>query len=291
MLHRLPRMDEHDTLIQPPRRNAGRGLVVAVALLVVVAIGVAAYVFGTRSVAIEPVRDASVPSPPAPLDAEPAAPEEPVEPEVDESTGRPLSPDEVLRRVAAQGSPSPELASWFSADGVLRRIAAAVLLISQGRSPRNMLGFIQIEGTFKVVDTLVAFKGLGADRILMSEESQARYDVLSRILKGADVAAWGRGYRRLRPHFGAVFAEVAEPGQRFDDVVAAAIGRILAAKVPEGEIELEEAGAIFLFKDPALESLSEVEKHMIRLGPMNAKAVQDALRIFARSAGLPLPPG
>ncbi len=222
--------------------------------------------------------------PPAP-DAQAAA-DEPIEPEVDPGTGAPLSADQVLRRLATRGSSSPELASWLSAEGVLRRIAAAALLISQGRSPRNMLGFIQIADPFKVIDTLVESKGKGEDRILIAPESYARYDVLARVVKGADVAEWGRGYRRLRPHLNAAFAEVAEPGQRFDDVLAAAITRLLAARVPEGPIELVEKGALFLFADPALESLSDAEKHMIRLGPANAAVIQEGLRVFARNAGL-----
>lgn len=263
------------------------GVIAAVAAVAVAAIvGAGVYVYLKRPPEVTPVPDAgsapvvSAPDPKIPPE------EEPTEPELDPATGQALSPDELLRRIASQGSPSPELSSWLAADGVLRRIAASVLLIAGGRSPRNMLGFIQIPDSFKVVDTLVASKGKGDDRILMAPESHARYDVLARVLKASDVPAWGRGYRRLRPHFDAVFAEVGEPGQRFDDVLAAAIRRVLAARVPEGPIELVERGAVFLYADPALESLSEVEKHMIRLGPSNSKAVQDALRLFARSSGL-----
>ena len=259
------------------------GLVLGLAAILIVA--GAFYLRGRSAPTPAAAVDAAVaPDATASLDAE--LPEEVVEPEVDPGTGMKRTPDQILRIVAARGSPSPELEGWLSADGVLRRTAAAVLLLSQGRSPRSMLGFIQIGEPFKVVDTLVASKGKGDDRILIAPESHARYDVLARVIKGADVAEWGRGYRRLRPHFNAAFAEVAEPEQRFDDVLAAAISRLLAAKVPEGPIELVERGAVFLYADPALESLSEAEKHMIRLGPANAAVVQEALRVFARNAGL-----
>lgn len=268
-----------------PKRRPGAALPLAL-LLFAGALGAGAFLFLRPPPATSSAPDGG-PNPVAPApDPEPPPQEAPVEPEVDPSTGQVLSPDELLRRVAAQGSPSPELAAWLSAEGVLRRIAAAVLLASQGRSPRALLSFIPISQPFKVVDTLVASGGRGEDRILMSPESPARYDFLARVLQASDAAAWGRGYRRLRPHFNAVFAEVAEPGQRFDEVLSQAVRRVLAAEVPEGPIELVEKGAVFHYADPRLEALSELEKHLIRMGPTNTKAVQESARIFARAAGL-----
>jgi hypothetical protein len=186
--------------------------------------------------------------------------------------------DALLREHASRASKSAELAAWLSAPDIVQRIAAAVRLIAQGRSPRPVLSFLEIEGDFRVI----------GDREL-DPASYKRYDRLTEIFTTVDAAFLGRGYRGMRPYFESAYSQVAQPGERFDGVLIAAIGKLTAVKVPEGRIELVPRGAIYLFKDPALESLSEVEKHLIRMGPRNARAIQDSLRQFASAAELSVP--
>lgn len=211
--------------------------------------------------------------------------------------GRPRrSPQERLREVARSGSGSRRLQKWLDSASI-RRLAAAVRLIAQGRSPRPVVGFIEVPGRFSVVDSWdQAARRAGrlppglpeneTEAIFVSPESYARYDAVTRVFTSADAAAWGRGYRQVRPYFQRVFREVAEPSERFDDVLVEALDRLLQVEVPPGQAELIERGAVFLFKDPQLEALSDAEKHLLRMGSKNAAAMQSFLRRFARSAGL-----
>lgn len=290
---------------QPPHADRPKrpGLWVALVLLVLGGLGAAYYLTTRGEPAGEPPPEAEVTEAevmervdagvaPEAADAGDVA----LEPEP-----RGKSPTEILRQYGARGSGSETLDGWLSAPGVLRRLAAAVHQVAQGESPRKVLDFIEIQKRFSVVESwdpeaheaglLPGGVGRSEDRIFIDPRSYDRYDEIAGILAAADTKVWARGYRRLRPYFERIFREVAEPGQRFDDVLARALGRVAAAEIPGEQPELTEKGAVFLFKDPALEGRSEVDKHLIRMGPENAAAVQEAARDFARHAGLRLEAG
>jgi hypothetical protein len=200
-----------------------------------------------------------------------------------EDAGMPLtsapSPDAdaLLRRLASSGSPL--LASWLASDGILQRIAAAVRLAAIGRSPKPVLGFIEIEGDFTVIEE--------KDRITIAPASYARYDALVGAVRSLDPIVAGRAYRELRTHFDAAYGQVARPGERFDDVLSSAITRCTAVPIPSGPVEVVEVGALYAFRDPALESLSPIEKQWLRLGPTNMKSLRSWLEKFSAAADLP----
>jgi hypothetical protein len=192
----------------------------------------------------------------------------------------PIQGDDLLRKLASAGSKSNDLAGWLSAPDIVQRIAAASRLIADGKSPRPVLMFVELEGDFSVFEQ--------GGKIFMAPESYRRYDGLVRAFTSLEPAYAARAYSDLRPYFDSAFSQVARKGERFDDVLAAAVLRITSVKFPEGPIELAEKGAIYTFADPSLESLSAVEKHVIRMGPQNVEALQKWLRTFAESVGLRL---
>lgn len=307
-------MDTPDLFSEPPRRNKNAAtLWWILAGLVLVAGAAVLYFqfFSTRAPEPAPPPVAPAPAPaPAPESFagrdEPAVPPEVIgvlESPVDEVPPaavpgrRRAGPRAVLRQVAARGSDSPLLDAWLRSAGIIRRLAAAVRLVAEGRSPRSVVGFIDVPGRFSVVDSWDRAArragrlppGLSEDEtesIFVAPEAYARYDAIAEVFAGADARAWGRGYTRVRPHFQKVFAEVARPGERFDDVLRAAIERLLRVEIPAGQAELVERGAVFLYRDAELEALGEAEKHLLRMGPQNGRAIQAFLRRFARAAGL-----
>ncbi|MBI2373447.1 MAG: DUF3014 domain-containing protein [Deltaproteobacteria bacterium] len=185
--------------------------------------------------------------------------------------------DQLLQSLAPSWRASPDLLKWLSSDDIIRRLVTAVILVAQGRSPRVALPFLQIDGYFKPKSP---------DRLTIDPESFDRYTPLVRTFTSIDAKAAGAAYSRFRPYFEAAFDEGAAPGERFEDTLNKAIDNILRAKIPHGPITLVPKGAIYLFADPRLESSSAVEKHMIRIGPDHAKAIQDFVRQFATSAGV-----
>lgn len=192
--------------------------------------------------------------------------------------------DTALRRLVKSASDDERLTTWMSVDGILQRLAAAARLVADGRSPRPMLSFLEISGDFEVLE-----EGSGEnEKIYVDPKSYARYDELTKTLTSLDPEKCGRAYRQLRPYLKTIYAQVAKPGESFDSVMSSALGRLTRVQLPEDRVELVPKGAIYLYKDPALEALSPAEKHILRMGRRNASNLQAAIRKCAAFARLKL---
>ncbi|MEW5739804.1 MAG: DUF3014 domain-containing protein [Myxococcota bacterium] len=273
----------------PPRRRS----VWPFALVAVLVAGGAGYfawrVFGQP-------RGAEETPPPAPVDAGVAS-------AVDAGPSLSIEDgDALLKKLAAGWSKDALFTKWLDAVS-LRHLVAAVQSVADGDSPRTSLPFVSIAGGFQVREEPVAGpkpkpgkkKGKAPPpppppRLFIAKESYARYDVPTKALTSVPAATAGAAYSQLRPYLDAAFAEVGRPGKRFDDVFTAALTRLLAVKLPEGEVELVPKGLAYAFKDESLEGLKPAEKHLLRMGPDNARAVQAWLKAFGESAKL-LPAG
>lgn len=200
--------------------------------------------------------------------------------------------DSLLKKLAAGWSADELFAKWLSAAS-LRHLVAAVQAVADGQSPRASLPFVSLTGPFAVREEQApaAKKKAGKlhpapGRLFISPASYARYDAPTRALSSVPAATAGAAYEQLRPFVDAVFSEVGRPGQRFDDVFTAALTRLTKVPLPDGDVELVPKGLAYAFKDEALEQLTPAEKHLLRMGPGNGRAVQAWLRTFGESAGL-----
>lgn len=96
-------------------------------------------------------------------------------------------------------------------------------------------------------------------------------------------------YRRLRPLFEEAYRDLGFRQGSFDGALARAVESLLAVSVPDGPIEVVPAGAnAYEYRDPELEELSPARKHLLRMGPENARRVQAKLRELAEALELPM---
>lgn len=212
-----------------------------------------------------------------------------------------LEGDALLRKLGADWSKAKEFARWLALEDLVRRLTAAVNLVADGESPAPVLTFLQIKGEFsaqegtkakgKKLKKLTAHKRkppLHPGRMFIAQDSYSRFDSFTEVFSSVDAAAVGRAYGQLRPYFETAYAQIGRPGTKFDDRLVAALRRLTSVKLLEGQVEVVPRGAVYAFKDPAIEALSPAEKHLLRMGPKNGRAVQDTLRKFAASAGFDL---
>jgi hypothetical protein len=211
--------------------------------------------------------------------------------------GPPLTIDEgdaLLGQVGGGLSAQPSYLTWLKSLG-LRQVVAAAQLVSEGDSPRGALSFVSIAGPFAVREEPLAApppapgkKKVPAPpgRLFIAPESYARYDEVTAAVTSLNAAALGDAWTRLRPYLQTAYGEIGRPGTSFDDTLTAAIRRLLLVRLPEGEVELVPEGAVYGFKDPELQAASKAEKHLLRMGPKNGRAIQAALRDFATHAKL-----
>ena len=56
--------------------------------------------------------------------------------------------------------------------------------------------------------------------------------------------------------------------------------------VVDGDVELTPKVITYAFADPALERLRPAQKHLLRMGPKNERAIQAELRALATALGI-----
>jgi hypothetical protein len=256
----------------PPRRDAGPWIAVLVVVALVAALG--AWLWW-RHVATPPAPAAGAePAAPAAAAPAPAAAAEPLPP-LDGSD------DWVRQRVAAL-APGSALASWLSADGLVRRFVTAVVAISEGNSPAAQLRVLTPDGGFRVRKS--------SGRWYVDPASYRRYDAVAEVFGSIDPAAAAALYRRLHPLLDQAFREIGDPRQGLDETLATAIAELVAEPVPDGPLEVVPQGAVWEWADHDLAQRSAAQKHLLRMGRDNAERVQSELRRLAAALGLQLSP-
>jgi hypothetical protein len=253
-----------------PRSNLRRSRLPLVALAVGVLAGAVAYLLFPRQPA-EPPAGQPVPAPSAdPAAASTAPSEDDRSPPVAEADVRSLleslSPDALFRR-------------WLAEGDAIRRWAVVTDNLAEGVSPRRELALLAPAGRFAV-----ASRG-GA--LVIAPESYRRYDPFADAVAAVDAGTAASVYRALRRPLGAAYRALGYPGRSFDQVTARALSRLERAPVRDAPVEVVDEGGIYLFADRALEEASQVDKHLLRMGPRNTRRVQAKAREIREALGLP----
>jgi hypothetical protein len=182
-------------------------------------------------------------------------------------------------------------ADWLKGGDLVRRAAGAVNAVAEGATPRPMLSVLQPDGAFTVDEQAgkpikgklkKGQKRREASKFFISEKNDARYDKVTKMVTQMDPAAVARLYKQLKPYLEAAYREIARPGQTFDAAFGAAVDRLAAVPITDRPREVVplETGVGYAWKDPKLEALSPAEKHLLRMGPKNARAIVKQLQAF-----------
>ena len=254
-------------------RQQRQRLLAGLATVVVLALGVAGWWTWKRShPAAAPAP--ALPATPAPAPDTAAAPvaDQPIDlPELDAS-------DELVRRSVAGLSARPDWAAWLVTDDMIRRFVVAVVAVAEGRSPEAQLRFLVPKTPFSV-------RRQGG-RTVVDPGSYERYDVAVATFASLDTEGVARLYRQMHPIVEDAYRELGLRDRSFDETLAGAIDNLLALNVPDAAPAVEEDEGQYVFSAPGTEALSPAEKHLLRMGPANARLVQEKLREIARALGL-----
>lgn len=203
---------------------------------------------------VEPVASSDLPAAP-PLDL----------PDLDAS-------DAAVRDLVAALSSHPELAAWLVNEDLARRFVAAVTNVADGASPTPHVGFLGPDATFTVEES--------GGRVRVDPASYNRYDLVAETFVSLDTQGAARLYHQLEPLFDDAYRELGFPDGSFNQALTRAIRSLLAVDIPEQPLELVPSPSIataYEFKDTALEERTPAQKHLIRMGPENARRVQEKL--------------
>ncbi|MHB8876341.1 MAG: DUF3014 domain-containing protein, partial [Myxococcaceae bacterium] len=182
--------------------------------------------------------------------------------------------DALARGWAVRISTAQAFAGFLAAPDLLRRWVALVGSVADGERPSPLLAGLGVKGEFTTREE--------GSRHYVAQASYDRYRPLAEAIGSLDVALAADGYRALRPLIALAWREIGRPNRTFDQALELAISHLLATPTPPGEVELLSKGALYIFKDPALEGASPAQKQLLRMGPDNGRIVKEKLRELAR---------
>lgn len=251
----------------PEKRSLSRGEWAAVILALLV-------VGGTAWLWLRKSGDAG-PKVPAPVETATQAPQAAAAPDA------PVAPvSDVDARSALQPvSSDPAFLRWLGAiEDVIGRWAVVTDNLDHGESPRKAMEAVGPKDPFRVAQR--------GGRTFMAAGSYARYDEFAGAVASVNVKTLADVYRKLHPALEAAYRALGYPGGSLDAAAARALRRIEAAPVVDGEVELVPERGFYLYADPKLEGLRQVEKHLVRMGPKNERAVQAKAKELREALGL-----
>lgn len=257
--------------VRPPRgsrlkrrRTSGLGVPIAAVVLVVAVVGGLVWWFGLRRSDVTTTAEPTAPIAATTPESGVPAPPEPLElPALEESDG-------VVRDLALVLSRHPRWAAWLVTDELVERFVFAVNSVAAGVSPKPKVLFLAPEGDFQVRET--------AGRVVIDPASYRRYDPVTEAFVSFETPAAVRLYQQLLPLFEDAHRALGFPEGTFGEAFATAIDRVLSVRVPDDPPTVELDIQTYQFTDPELEGLTRAEKHVLRLGPDNARRVQGKLR-------------
>jgi hypothetical protein len=190
--------------------------------------------------------------------------------------------DELVRRMAAELSTHPRLASWLVTDDLVRRFVSAVESVAGGYSPRDELDFLRPVRPFIVRDDDVA-------GLVIAAGSFRRYDLAAEVFVSLDTEGVLQLYRDMEPLIEETHRDLTWSDTDFDQRLREAIDHLLEVQVPAGQLMVERRTLTYAFADDEQERLTDAQRQLLRMGPQNARNVQAKLRELRRAFGWPEP--
>ncbi len=189
--------------------------------------------------------------------------------------------DDFVRELVKGLTAHPQLGSWLAQAGLVRLFVNVVETVGKGESPRNSLAFLAPTGPFKTAQR----KG----RMVVDEKSFARYDPFAEGVVSLDAAGVAEAFRRSLPLLEAAYRELGYPEGGFERALREAVAHLLRTPVVAGDVAVKPVRRgnllVYEYVDPALESLSPAQKHLLRMGPAHVERIQEVLRRFVAALG------
>ena len=264
-------------------------MVFGIAILLVLALGLASYFFSRSEPAVEIVPDEALPGfssqsqeeKPKPENAESQVEtatfflEEGVEseekvvplPSLDES-------DSLVRQELGSLTHHPVAARTSGVSHLVRKAVTAADLMYRNQNPFSQLFFFQPDGAVQV--------DREADQIFLSENNYSRYEGLVTALESLDERKVLRFYQFFLPLIGEAYDELAYPDMSWKTTLDGALDSIISAPEIDGRVEVIGEHGVYMFAQEELEALPPLQKLMIRMGPDNARRVKEKVKGMRR---------
>ncbi|HSB97763.1 MAG TPA: DUF3014 domain-containing protein [Spongiibacteraceae bacterium] len=170
---------------------------------------------------------------------------------------------------AAVSDFAAQLTQWLTPEEQLRKWVLLVDQIADGKLPLKNRPLSYPMATFMTQRK--------DEKLFLDEANYARADLLITVITAIPIEHLADYYHAWRPLLDKAYGEIGGSGG-FDKRLRTAIKRVLKVQALPTQPELIRPIVYYKYADVNLEAASDIEKLMWRLGPQNAKQVQDYLR-------------
>ena len=273
-------IDEHEFQepagIRSSSSGAGGGprvALIAIAIGGIVVLGVIAYfIFSGRT---SPSRASAPATTAAPQAAKAGADEiEHIDlPALDDS-------DALVRQRIGILSSNPPVAAWLGTRNLIRTFVVVVENISHGMNPSHHLMVLRPMGPFRVITR--------GSQVVIDPRSYDRFSRIEEAAASIDARAAGRLFQSFKPLLQTAYDELGNQ-EPIDRGVERAITSLLQVPTIDADIPVDQSGEGigYQYSSPELEGLNGAQKQLLRMGAKNVKVIQQQLRTFAMTIGIP----
>ncbi len=186
--------------------------------------------------------------------------------------------DALAKKSGASLSANPRVAAWLATDDVIRNFVVAVDTIVGGATPAPRLVRMRPAGAFRVREA--------RDGLFIDPRSFERYAPIADAVDSIDPQSAAAVCGTLKPRMVDAYRELGRDGS-LDVSLERAIVALLRTPTIGPDTRVVPKGGTYAFEDPALEELTPAQKQLARMGPRNARMIQDKLRQIAVAIGIP----
>ncbi|MEN3157172.1 DUF3014 domain-containing protein [Alkalimonas sp. NCh-2] len=163
----------------------------------------------------------------------------------------------------------PGLAGIFVREDMVRRFVVLTDNISRGQISSEHLVLQTPQQPFAVKRD--------GEQLLLDPAGFVRYEPYLRLLESVPASAQVALLRQYQPLLDEAFDELGYPDTSFESRLLEAIDYLLEQPVMDGVFELELPSVMYHFAEPHLETMNDVQKQLIRIGPANQRRLQQQL--------------
>ena len=192
---------------------------------------------------------------------EEAAPPAPTEPPLTLANS-----DERLREQLSSELPPGIPATVLDNSNLVERSSAAIDALRRGLVPDKLLNLPRPEGAFKV-------RKMGGKNVI-DPASYRRYDAMVSSLVKTPVEPVVSAFQRFRPLLEDAYSALGYAADEMDNALIAGLDEIIATPVIEETVAVKRSEAVWVYEREDLESLSLLQKQLLRTGPDNVRLLK-----------------
>ena len=175
--------------------------------------------------------------------------------------------DQFVRKRVSLMSNKENLQGWLATDDLLRRSASYLDGLARGVILTKIFPLNTPQGKF-----VTHRDGEG---IWLNAGNYERYNSSILVLASMDMKLMAQMFHFSRPLIERAFSELGYQPRQMDGIILTALDQILSAPIIVEPIRLTSESVAYKFADSELESLSPLQKQLVRSGPENTQRIQE----------------